>query len=58
MTPTRVTVHIEYRAQPDQVDRAVTELDDLIATVVATEADCFGIRLLQDSQDPAKLLLI
>jgi len=58
MTSTRVIVHIAYRAQQGRVDQAVAELDTLIATVVATEADCFSIRLLQDSQDPAQLLLI
>lgn len=58
MTSTRVIVNIEYRAQQGRVDEAVAELDSLIATVVATEADCFSIRLLQNSQDPTKLLLI
>ncbi len=58
MTSTRVVVHIEYRAQAGRADQAVTDLETLIATVVATEPDCFGIRLLQDPQDPANLLLI
>lgn len=57
MTPPTVTVLIEYRAQPDQIAIAVAELDRLIATVVATEADCSGIRLLQDPADPARILL-
>lgn len=57
-TSTPVIVHIEYRALPEQAGRAVSALDELIATVVATEADCLGIRLLQDSQDPTKILLI
>jgi quinol monooxygenase YgiN len=58
MTSTRVVVHIEYRAQVGRADQAVTDLETLIATVVATEPDCFAIRLLQDPQDPANLLLI
>jgi quinol monooxygenase YgiN len=57
MTPPRVTVLIEYRAQPDRLETAITELDRLIATVVAEEPDCFGIRLLQDPEDPARFLL-
>lgn len=36
----------------------MAELDRLLATVVATETDCLGLRLLQNSQDPTKLLLI
>jgi quinol monooxygenase YgiN len=57
MTPSSVTVVIEYRAQSTQVQKAMAELDDLIATVVAVEVDCFGIRLLQDPADPARFLL-
>lgn len=53
-----VTVVIEYRAQADKVARAVDELDRLVATVVATEADCSGIELLQDAADPTRLLLV
>jgi len=51
------TVAITYRAQPDQVDNAVRALSDLIATVVATEPDCFGIQLYQDPADPARIFL-
>ena len=57
MTPPRVTVLIDYRARPDRLETAITELDRLIATVVETEPDCSGIRLLQDPEDPARLLL-
>ena len=57
MTQPSVTVLIEYRALPDRVARAVSELDLLLATVVANEPDCFGIRLLQDPMDEARVLL-
>ena len=53
-----VTVVIEYRARPDRQMLALAELDALVATVVAAEADCFGIQLLQDPADPTRLLLI
>lgn len=57
MTPAPITVLIEYRTLPDQVERAVAELEALIATVVAKEADCLGIRLLTDPEDPSRILL-
>ncbi len=58
MKPTFVTVVIEYRALPGQAERALTELDRLVAIVVKEEADCFGIQVLQDATDPARLLLV
>ena len=58
MQPSRVTVLIEYRAQPDHVATAFSELDALAAKVVASEPDCFGIRLLQDPAEPARVLLV
>lgn len=58
MQPSRVTVLIEYHAQPDHVAKAVSELDALVAKVVASEPDCFGIRLLQDPDEPARVLLV
>ncbi|HEV7671079.1 MAG TPA: putative quinol monooxygenase [Thermoanaerobaculia bacterium] len=51
------TVAITYQAQPDQVENAVRKLTDLIAIVVATEPDCFGIQLYQDAADPARIFL-
>jgi quinol monooxygenase YgiN len=57
MTPPPVTVLIEYHALPGQVERAVAELERLIATVVTEETDCLAIRLLQDPADPSRLLL-
>jgi len=53
-----VTVVIEYRARPGLAATAVEELERLIATVVAVEVDCLGIRLLQDLDDPTRLLLL
>lgn len=57
MSPSPVTVLIEYRARPEHVDQALSDLDRLVATVVATEPDCFEIRILRDPEDPARLLL-
>jgi quinol monooxygenase YgiN len=57
MSSTAVTVLIEYHALPEQIERAIAELDALIATVVRLEEDCFGIQLLQNDADPARLLL-
>jgi quinol monooxygenase YgiN len=58
MTMSTVTVLVEYRALPGQVERALAEIEGLVATVVETEPDCLGIRLLQDSADPERLLLV
>ena len=53
-----VTVVIEYRALPGAVELAIAEMDALVATVVAAEPDCRGIRLLQETDDPVRILLI
>lgn len=53
-----VTVVITYQAQPGRGEKARDELASLIATVVSLEPDCHGIRLLQDSADPDRILLI
>lgn len=52
-----VTVVIAYRARPGAVDVALRELNELVATVVATEPHCRGIRLYQDPADPTRILL-
>ena len=57
MSPAPVTVLIEYRALPGEAERAIARLEQLIGTVVREEPDCFGIRLLQDAEDPQRLLL-
>ena len=53
-----VTVLVAYHALPGQVERALAEIEALVATVVTMEPDCLGIRLLQDSADPERLLLV
>jgi quinol monooxygenase YgiN len=53
-----VTVHIACRITPDKVEVARREFTAIIATVVANEAACHGIRLQQDVDDPHRLLLI
>ncbi len=57
MSPSTITVVIEYRALPDQVGQAFSELESLIRTVAASEPDCLGIQLLQESEDPTRALL-
>ena len=58
MTQAPVTIIIEYRAIPERTEQAVAELNTLVATVVATEADCFGIEFLREADDPARILLV
>ena len=58
MTQPLVTVIVEYRAIAERTEQAVAELNTLVATVVATEADCFGIEFLRDADDPARILLV
>ncbi len=60
MIPTTqsVTVLIACPIAPEKVDVARREFTDIIATVVAKEAACHGIRLQQDIDDPYRLLLI
>ncbi len=57
MTEPTIMVLIAYRAQAETADVAMRELRELIATVVATEPDCGGIRLFQDPADPTRILL-
>jgi hypothetical protein len=47
-------VLVSYHALPDRAETARRELEDLIATVQATEPDCGGITLLQGSNDAAR----
>lgn len=55
---THATVLIAYRAQPGQVATAGQALAALVATVLAKEADCGGITLLQDQDDPTRFTLV
>ncbi|KFN46152.1 putative quinol monooxygenase [Arenimonas metalli] len=52
-----ITVLVSYRSLPDQIDLAKRDLTSLIATVQAIEADCGGITLLQDANDPTRFTL-
>jgi quinol monooxygenase YgiN len=51
-------VLVAHRALPGCLDRAVNELKALIATVIATEPECHGIRFYQDLADPTRILLL
>lgn len=57
MPSSLTTVIIRYRTLPDRHEDAIRELRSLIATVVAKEPDCKGIKLLQEASDPTSLLL-
>lgn len=52
-----VTVLIEYRARSGRSAEALSALAELVATVVAREPDCAGIRVLQDGEEPHRILL-
>jgi quinol monooxygenase YgiN len=56
--PQSVTVHIACSIQPDKISDARRDFTSIIATVVANEAACHGIRLQEDIDDPHRLLLI
>jgi quinol monooxygenase YgiN len=58
MSGSEVTVMIRYQAQPGQGETARRELASLIATVVAQEPACLGIRMLQDADDDTRFLLV
>ncbi|HCU64461.1 MAG TPA: antibiotic biosynthesis monooxygenase [Rheinheimera sp.] len=51
-------VIVRYRALPAQVDTVRREIAALVATVRASEPDCGGITMLQDSSDPTAFTLI
>ena len=51
-------VIVSYRALPEQVACAGRELASLVATVLAVETECLGIRLLQDSSEPTRYTLV
>lgn len=52
------TVIVKYRALPDQVEIARQEIAALVATVLASEPECGGITMLQDTADPTAFVLI
>lgn len=51
-------VTIRYQVQPGMAEPMRQALRALIETVVATEPDCFGIQLLHDPEDEARVLLL
>ena len=53
-----VTVVITCQIEPGKAGVARQEFTAIIATVVANEAACHGIRLHEDVDDPHRLLLI
>ena len=53
-----VTIIITCQIEPSKVELARQEFTEIIATVVANEAACHGIRLHLDIDDPQRLLLI
>jgi len=57
MSAPGVIVVIEYHALPSQAEAARSALQDLIEIVVREEPNCFGIRLHQHHDDPARILL-
>ena len=52
-----VIVVIAYHAQPGKGPAARAALAGIIATVVASEPDCRGIRLLENTDDETRFLL-
>ena len=51
-------VVVSYRALPGQSDTARRAIADLVGAVLSREPDCGGITILQDSDDPARIMLI
>jgi quinol monooxygenase YgiN len=51
-------VVIRYRALPGREVIARSDLAKLVATVLAEESACRGIRMLVDADDPAAILLV
>lgn len=52
-----IVVTIRYQTLSGQEERTRGALQQLIATVVATEPDCFGIHLHVDPDDASRLFL-
>ena len=58
MTSNDTTVLVSYNLQPDRIDQAIHEIAELVATVTREEADCLGIEMIHNLDDPTKLTLI
>lgn len=57
MAASLVTVVITYRALPGKGPAARAALAGIVATVVAKEPDCLGIRMLENRDDQTRFLL-
>jgi quinol monooxygenase YgiN len=51
-------VIVSYRSLPGQSERAESEIRALVENVVASEPECGGITILQESVDPTRITLI
>lgn len=51
-------VIVRYQALPGQSEPAKQAIQALVATVLANEAACGGITMLQDAGDPGRFTLI
>lgn len=49
---------VSYRSLPEHSGRARREIAELVAAVQASESDCGGITMLQDTNDPTCFTLI
>ncbi|MFO7608295.1 MAG: putative quinol monooxygenase [Candidatus Krumholzibacteriia bacterium] len=53
-----VVVIISYMCLPSAAERAVAEIAELVATVLRVEPECGGIELLQQTDDPTRIMLV
>ena len=58
MAGTTVTVLVVYRAHAGKAADGLSALTCLVATVVAEERDCLGIRVSRSLDDPDRILLL
>ena len=58
MSSRGIVVAIRYRALAGREQAARAALAELVATVLAEEGACGGIRMLVDADDPASILLV
>ena len=58
MAGTTVTVLVVYRAHAGKAADGLSALTCLVATVVAEERDCLGIRVCRSLDDPDRILLL
>ena len=58
MAGTTVTVLVVYRAHAGKAADGLSALTRLVATVVAEERDCLGIRVCRSLDDPDRILLL